>query len=236
MVFADARPMSGHGSSQPLEYAHALHVPHDAALQRAYEAPARIGVDAIQLTPSEGKLIAMLLRMAGAVNVVEIGTFLGYSTIHIGRALPPGGHLWTIEVSAANASIAQEHLVAAGLDRRVTVRRGAALAVLRSLEAEGPFDACFIDADKGRYLDYGRWASAHLRPGGLVFADNVFFFGRLMESSADATPLTVGGHVLSAEQVAAGAAAMRQFHLEMRDAFDTVSVPTAEGLLIGIKK
>jgi caffeoyl-CoA O-methyltransferase len=199
------------------DYIHHLHAPHDAALERAFTTPERTGAPAIQVSPSEGRLLALLLQLVGARRVVEIGTLVGYSTIHMARALPDGGHLWTLEADAGHAALARENLAAAGLAGRVSLIVGPALDTLRSLEAEGPFDAVFVDADKVNYPGYGRWAARHLRPGGLLLGDNALLFGQLLD---DAPP----------------ARAMRQFHEEAARSFDSVCVPTPDGLLVGIKR
>jgi caffeoyl-CoA O-methyltransferase len=171
---------------------------------------------AIQLGPSEARLVELLLRIAGARKAVEIGTLAGYSAIRIARALGDGGQLWSVEYDPKHVAVARENLTAAGLSAGVTVVEGAGLEVLPSLEALGPFDAVFIDADKASYDAYGRWAARNLHPGGLLLGDNAFLFGRLLENSPEA-------------------AAMRRFHEEAARAFDTVCVPTPDGLLVGVK-
>ena len=133
------------------------------------------------------------------------------------RALPADGHLFTIEFDPKHARVARENLAAAGLAERVTVLEGAGLDVLPTLEAQGPFDAVFVDADKRNYDVYGRWAARNLRKGGLLVGDNAFLFGRLMEDSEEA-------------------AAMRRFHIEAAETFDTACLPTLDGLLIGVKR
>src|SRR5207248_651761 len=139
------------------------------------------------------------------------------STIRLGRGLSAGGRVWTIELDEKHARVAKGNLEAAGVGDRVEVCVGAALDVLPTLEKHGPFDAVFIDADKERYDAYGRWAAKHVRPGGLLLGDNAYYFGRLLEDSP-------------------AAAAMRRFHEEARAAFDTVCMPTPDGMLLGIKR
>jgi caffeoyl-CoA O-methyltransferase len=146
-----------------------------------------------------------------------VGTLAGYSTIHLARGLAPGGHLWSVEYDGHHAEVARGNIEAAGLTDRVTVVQGAGLDVLPTLEEHGPFDAVFIDADKVNYDGYGRWAARNLRPGGLLLGDNAVYFGRLLED-ADAAP------------------AMRRFHEEAAAHFDTVCIPTPDGLLLGIKR
>jgi caffeoyl-CoA O-methyltransferase len=172
---------------------------------------------AIQLGASEAKAVALLLKLGGARKVVEVGTLAGYSALVMARALPEDGHLWTIEFDPKHVRIARENLAAAGLAERVTVLEGAGLDVLPGLEKDGPFDAVFVDADKRNYDGYGRWASRNVRKGGLLIGDNAFLFGRLLEDSEEA-------------------AAMRRFHEEARELFDTACLPTLDGLLIGLRR
>ncbi|MEZ4256713.1 MAG: class I SAM-dependent methyltransferase [Polyangiales bacterium] len=142
------------------------HAPHDDGLEWAFTAPGREGVPAIQLAHNEGKTLALLIQLSRAKKVVEVGTLVGYSGIWIARALPPGGHLWTLELDPKHAAIARKNFERAGVADRVTVVEGPASESLAGLSSEGPFDAVFIDADKGRYPEYGAWATKHLREAG----------------------------------------------------------------------
>ena len=216
MADPSSRAGERYASAQILEYAARTHHPADPALLRAFEAPARHGMPEIQLGPAEGRLLELLLRLAGAKKVVEIGTLAGYSALWIARALPPGGHLWTIEADRRHAGVAAEVIGEAGLGDRVTVVADEALAVLPKLSDSGPFCAVFLDADKGRYDIYGRWATENLRPGGLLIGDNAYLFGRLLDQSEDAQ-------------------AMRRFHEEMASNYRSVCVPTPDGLAVGIR-
>lgn len=200
-----------------LDWTTAVHAPHDAALQQAFDAPAAHGLPAIQLAPSEAKLTGLLLRLAGAKKVVEVGTLAGYSALQLVRALPPDGEVHTIEFDERHAAVAREVIAKAGESHRVTVHVGRGVDVLPTLEARGPFCAVFIDADKESYDLYGRWAARHVRPGGLLLGDNVFLFGQLLEASPRAE-------------------AMRRFHEEARADFETVCIPTPDGLLLGVRR
>jgi caffeoyl-CoA O-methyltransferase len=198
-----------------LDYVHRVHASHDAALSQAFSVPE--DVPAIQVGPSEGRLLYLLLRLAGARKVVEVGTLVGYSAVHIARALGPGGRLWSIEYAPRHAELARANLAAAGLADRVTVLVGAGREVLPTLAGEAPFDAVFIDADKESYDQYGRWAIEHLRPGGLVIGDNAYLFGQLLIDDPRAV-------------------AMRGFHELVAAACDSVCIPTPDGLVVGIKR
>jgi caffeoyl-CoA O-methyltransferase len=217
MADADSRSGVRYTTPELLDWLAAVHAPHDAALQRAFDAPSAKGMPAIQLGPSEGKALELLLRLVGARRVVEVGTLAGYSAIRAARALPEDGHVHTVELDPKHAHVARENVAAAGLADKITVHEGSGLDVLPRLVRFGPFDAVFIDADKGNYDGYGRWAAENTRPGGLLVGDNAFFFGRLLEDSPEA-------------------AAMRRFHEEARARFDTVCLPTPDGMLLGIRR
>ena len=217
MADDSSRAGASYSTPQLLAFLAETHTPHDAALAAAFATPDRAGIPAIHVGPSEGKLLEVLLRMVGAKNVVEVGTLAGFSAIHLARGLPEDGHLHTIEFDPKHAALARENLEKAGLSSKVTVHEGAGVDVLPKLSAKGPFCAVFIDADKGNYDKYGAWAAANVRKGGLLLGDNAHYFGKLMEDSEPA-------------------AAMRRFHQEARAAFDTVCIPTPDGLLLGVRK
>lgn len=138
----------------------------------------------ISVSATEGKLLHVLARLCGARRILEIGTLGGYSTIWMARALPPDGHLISIEVDPAHAEVARANVARAGVRDRVSVRVGRALDVLPELESDGlaPFDMVFIDADKPPYADYLRWALRLSRPGTLIVADNVIRSGEVLDA------------------------------------------------------
>ena len=213
----DSRAGLSYATREILDWVAGVHASHDAALARAFDAPERRGMPAIQLGPSEGKALELLLKLAGARRVAEVGTLAGYSAIRAARALPADGHVHTVEFDPRHARVALENVAAAGLQGTITVHEGAALDVLPRLVRFGPFDAVFIDADKANYDRYGRWAAENTRAGGLLVGDNVFLFGRLLEDSPEG-------------------AAMRRFHEEARAHYDTVCLPTPDGMLLGVRR
>jgi predicted O-methyltransferase YrrM len=167
------------------EYVGGLLAPHDEALEASLEASAEAGLPAIQVSPPQGKLLDLLVRVLGARTILEFGTLGGYSTIWMGRALPPGGRLITIEADPAHAEVAGASIERAGLGDVVDLRVGPALEVLPRLEDEeaGPFDLVFIDADKANTPEYFAWSLPRTRPGGLIVADNVIRDGALVDES-----------------------------------------------------
>jgi predicted O-methyltransferase YrrM len=169
------------------EYVTDLLVPSDQALDAALRAGEAAGLPQIQVSPPQGKLLYLLAKSIGASSILEFGTLAGYSTIWLGRALPAGGRLITLEADPKYAEVATASIVAAGLGEAVEVRIGPALDQLPKLKADGlgPFDLTFIDADKVHTPDYFAWALEHSRPRGLIIADNVVRDGRLADLDDD---------------------------------------------------
>lgn len=169
------------------EYAAGLLAPHDEVLEAALRASEEAGLPEIQVSPAQGKLLYLLAKSIGARQVLEFGTLGGYSTIWLGRAVPVGGHLITLEAEPGNAEVASQNIGRAGLGDLVDLRVGPALDQLPQLEAEGagPFDLTFIDADKIHTPDYFAWALDHSRPGSLIISDNVVRFGGLADPDSD---------------------------------------------------
>ncbi|HXT02368.1 MAG TPA: O-methyltransferase, partial [Elusimicrobiota bacterium] len=160
-------------------------------------------------------------------RIVEVGTLAGYSACWLARALPAGGALHTVEYDPKHAAVARENIARAGLSSKVTVHEGAGTAVLPTLEKHGPFDLCFIDADKGGYPGYARWAAKNLRSGGLVVCDNAYFFGQLHEE------------LPQSNERAPQAAAMRECLRLLTDesTFSSCAmIPTGEGMAVAVRR
>jgi predicted O-methyltransferase YrrM len=159
---------------------------NSAAFQAIIEANAAAGLPAIDLSPPQAKLLHLLVRMAGARRVLEVGTLGGYSTAWLASALPGGGRVVTLEIDPAYAEVAQTNLRQAGVAERVELVVGPALESLERMAAAGaePFDFVFIDADKRNNGNYLRLALRLSRPGTVIVCDNVVREGRLIEAGS----------------------------------------------------
>ncbi len=221
-----------HLPSEILEYIRNLYAEEDAVLRGIRDTFEQRGMP-IQVGAEEGKLLHLLLKLHGARQVVEVGTLGGYSAIWMARALPEGGHLHTIEHDAEHAELARGFIVQAGLQEKITVWEGDGTAQLAALAEESPqVDAIFIDADKISYPKYLDWAEAHVRPGGLILADNTLLFGTVQHDS-------LPGSGQDGQKVREGTwKAMRAFNARLADStkFDGLLLPTREGLSVAIKK
>ena len=156
----------------------------DAVLDAALAASDAAGLPSIAVTPNQGRLLELLVRIHGARRVLELGTLGGYSTIWLARGLPAGGQLVTLEANPRFAEVALANIAAAGLADIVQLRVGPALETLPELAAEGggPFDLIFIDADKQNYPGYLEWSLKLSRPGTLLIADNVVRDGAILDA------------------------------------------------------
>lgn len=142
---------------------------------------------AMQVMAEAGQFLALLIRLTGARTVIEVGTFTGYSTLCMARALPPASRLITLDITDRWPAIARPYWERAGVADRVDVRIGPASSSLETLVDElgaGTADLVFIDADKAGYPGYYEDTLRLLRPGGLVVIDNTVFFGRVIDESA----------------------------------------------------
>jgi len=162
-------------------------VPADEVLASALRASVAAGLPPISVSPPQGKMLNLLARAQGARRILEIGTLGGYSAIWLARALPPDGHLITLEADTRHAQVARENLALAGLADLTEVRVGRAQETLPHLvtSGAGPFDLIFIDADKAGYPDYLRWSLELARPGTVIIADNVVRDGAVVDPASD---------------------------------------------------
>src|SRR6187200_2156170 len=136
------------------EFIGATLLDEDEALRDAVEAAEAAGLPSIQVSPPQGKLLQLLVRLVGAKRILEFGTLGGYSAILMARALPEDGRLVTLEAKPEYAEVARRSIDAAGVGEKVEIRVGPALEALPDLEDAGPFDLVFIDADKVNTPNY----------------------------------------------------------------------------------
>ncbi|MGP3943747.1 O-methyltransferase [Streptomyces sp. 6N106] len=172
-------------SSPLLDYVRDFSLREDDVLRELREETAELpGGTALQINPEEGQFLALLVRMTGAADVLELGTYTGYSALCMARALPTDGHLVTCDITDRWPSIGVPYWKRAGVADRVEQRVEDAAAVLGELLAErGPasFDLVFIDADKVNYPRYYGQSLELVRPGGLIVVDNTLFFGQVAD-------------------------------------------------------
>src|SRR5512133_1160746 len=127
----------------------------------------------------QGRLLEMISLMIRPENILEIGTFTGYSAICLSRGLRPGGKLVTIEINDELTSFANSFFCRAEADTKITQLTGRAQDIIPGLDLM--FDLVFIDGDKREYVEYYNLIIDKLKPGGFIIADNVLWGGKVLE-------------------------------------------------------
>jgi caffeoyl-CoA O-methyltransferase len=140
----------------------------------------------MQISHDEGELLTMLVRLTGARQAVEVGTFTGYSSICIARGLPSDGHLLCCDVSEDYTSVARRYWERAGVTDKIELRIAPAVETLAALPTDPHLDFAFVDADKTGYASYVEEIVPRLRPGGLMVLDNMLWSGEVLDPQDDA--------------------------------------------------
>lgn len=129
--------------------------------------------------PVQGKFLHMISSLIQAENILEIGTYTGYSAICMARGMKENGRLITLEVNDELEKIQDKYFRLAGLSDRIRRITGDAREIIPNLNEN--FDLVFIDADKEQYPEYYRLVKPKLRKGGLIIADNVLWDGKVID-------------------------------------------------------
>jgi caffeoyl-CoA O-methyltransferase len=139
----------------------------------------------MQIAPEQGAFLALIVQLIGATRCLEVGTFTGYSALSVALALPPGGLVVAMDVSAEYTDRARVYWREAGVAEKVDLRLGEGVDLLDRMIAakEAPFDFAFIDADKTNYDNYYERALKLMRPGGLIAFDNMLWNGAVADPS-----------------------------------------------------
>jgi len=200
-------------------YVEELFAVEDPVLARVRSRHAERDLPLIHISPDEGKLLHVLVRLVAARRALEIGSLAGYSGIWLARALPPDGLLTTLEVDPRHAALARQAYAEAGVADRVRLVEGDARALLPTLTPG--FDVVFVDADKEPLAEYFEWSVRLLRSGGLLLCDNAFLHGTVVDPT-DRSPATEG--VRAFNRLAAADTRLVSAVIPLRD-----------GIVVGVK-
>ncbi len=133
----------------------------------------------------EGQFLKILAALTGARRILEIGMFTGYSTLAWAEALPKGGTVVTCEMNPETTEIAKRYFAESPHGQKIEIRLGPASETLKRVW--GPFDICFIDADKENYGAYYDACMELARPRGLIVLDNMLRGGRVLDPQDEGT-------------------------------------------------
>tara|TARA_B100000678_G_scaffold291599_1_gene309580 strand:- start:9519 stop:10190 length:672 start_codon:yes stop_codon:yes gene_type:complete len=166
-------------------YLEARLLPKDPVLDDVIGAQDAAGLPPMAVSPLQGAFLKMLAQSIGARRILELGTFAGYSTVWLARALPDGGKVITLEHQNVNADLSEKNFARAGVSHLIEIRRGKAFKSMNIMINDGvePFDLIFMDADKINYPVYIHQVLLLSRPGTVIVADNVVREGRILDDS-----------------------------------------------------
>ncbi len=179
----------------------------------------------MQIAPEQGQFMAMLVKLMGAKQTIEVGVFTGYSSLAIALALPEDGKIVACDVNEEYTAIARRYWEKAGVSHKIDLHLVPAIITLETLIAKGQtasFDFAFIDADKSNYDNYYELCLQLIRPGGLIAIDNVLWGGKV------ADPEIQDNRTKKIRNL------NEKIHRD--DRVDVSLVPIADGLTLAMKK
>lgn len=156
----------------------------DPLLQQLREETARDPLARMQIAPEQGQFMALLVKLIGAKNIIEVGTFTGYSSLCMARALPDNGYLLCCDIDEQWTDIARRYWKRAGVAHKIELQLAPAAITLQARIDAGhhnQFDLAFIDADKENYGRYYEQCLQLIRPNGLIIFDNMLWSGRVAD-------------------------------------------------------
>ena len=128
----------------------------------------------------QGNFLEIISKLIKPVNVLEIGTYTGYSTLCIANGLDPKGIIHTIDKNEELLEIQNKYFEKSGYRSQIRQHTGDALTIIPKFDID--FDMIFLDADKENYVNYLEIITQILRPGGVLLTDNVLWHGKIVES------------------------------------------------------
>jgi caffeoyl-CoA O-methyltransferase len=137
----------------------------------------------------QGRFLEIISKMINPSNILEIGTFTGYSAICLAQGLKPEGRLVTIESNDELTDFAHSYFVRAGIDDKIEQMTGRAQDIIPVLNLI--FDLVYIDGDKREYVEYFNLTIDKVRPCGFIIADNVLWGGKVLDKNSN-DPQTKG--------------------------------------------
>lgn len=127
----------------------------------------------------QGRVLSMLAKLIRPKNILEIGTYTGYSALCLAEGLPSNGHLHTIDINEELHDLQRKYFDASNYGKQIIQHTGNALKIIPTLSAN--FDLVFIDADKRNYPTYLEILLPRLKPGAVILSDNVLWSGKVVQ-------------------------------------------------------
>lgn len=138
----------------------------------------------------QGVMLRMFVKMIKPRNILEIGTYSGYSAICLAQGLDEGGHLYTFEINDEQEDFTRPWLEGSPVADKITFTIGDALRLVPEMDVT--FDLAFIDGDKRKYIEYFEMVMQKLSKGGYIIADNTLWDGHVIETAKHNDMQTIG--------------------------------------------
>jgi len=169
----------------------------------------------------QGRVLSMLSKMIQPKNILEIGTYTGYSALCLAEGLADDGRLLTIDINAEVEELVRKYFNKSNYKNQIEYIIADAMNYLKTIQ--GKFDIVFIDADKENYQQYYDMIIDHVNPGGYIIADNVLWSGKV---------------VADLKKIDKDTQAILNFNafVQSDERFENVLFPIRDGLLIARKK
>ena len=128
----------------------------------------------------QGRILKMFTQMIHPDKILEIGTFVGYSTLCFAEGLGENGEIHTIEIDDELEDLIRNNFSRSSYNDKIKLHIGDAVQIIEDFEPES-FDLVFMDADKRLYLEYFEKVLPKVKSGGFIFADNTLWYGKVIE-------------------------------------------------------
>lgn len=128
----------------------------------------------------QGRVLSMISKLIRPKNILEIGTYTGYSTLCFAEGLSKDGKIITIDKNEELETLQNKYFEKSGYRTQIQQMVGDATKIIPTLTQQ--FDLVFIDADKSNYINYFHLIIDKMKPGGIILSDNVLWSGKVVES------------------------------------------------------
>lgn len=179
------------------------------------------------IRPQMQSLLKFLITWCKPLNILEVGTAIGFSALLMSEYAPEGCHITTIEKYEKRIPLAKENFQKAGKADNITLLEGDAAVILSELPDENKYDLIFMDAAKGQYINFLPDILRLLSPNGILVSDNILQEGELIESKYAITRRNRTIHNRMREYL---------YALTHCDELETVILPVADGVTLSVKK
>jgi predicted O-methyltransferase YrrM len=216
-------PQQSYKATDPAfeDYAEAHTTPESDLLHRLYRETSQKSMYPSMLSGHlQGQFLRMISQMLRPKKILEIGTFTGYGTINLAMGLADGGVIHTIDSNEEMVEVGKPYFEAAGLQDKIVTHIGNAITILDNIDKD--FDLVFIDADKENYLIYYKMLIEALPSGGIILADNVLWYGKVLDPA-------------NADEETEGILRFNKFVLN-DERVENMIVPMRDGLMMVRKK